>query len=532
MFFAIGPAPPRILGPAPGPGRALRIADGADPAIHRLAGTVLPADAAGFNGLIGEGRATLAFHLPFYAGEAQRLALLLRPPPGARVTLETTLPSRMHKARLVLDAAGTVLEAGDELPEAPATTPLPGGGFALRAAFLPLHTRADFLLLHLDAPPGAALRWAGLEWESHLTDAPFPSRGHPVLAEEGGSFSATHIWALFRDYLHLEFELHRPGVRLAALALESPLPLAHASWWTGDAVAGGAAPEGPGLLPLAPRTPRIPLPSPAIMDLLGPAHGFRGHRIRAVLEEPLELPFLGLAEGDRATALRIHARFEDGATAIVTPQRSMAQIAVWERLCAHHIAQALAEGGPGQTFLELGARGPTSAALRAALDSGWRYLGTDIEADPNIGLVADAHRLSEALPHGSVGVCYSNSVLEHLFSPEKVVLEVNALLRQGGLFVAIAPANWPLHAEPWDYQRFTIHKWPALLNAETGFEILHRFEATEHALVPTLPFLPGVTRNQHARAPSMTGVVARKTGPARAAWTGWRPGLAVGRYDP
>lgn len=534
MFYAEAAAPPRILGPAPGLGRSRRILDGADPAIHRLAGTILPADGEGFHGLSGAGRATLAFHLPFFAGEAQRLRLALRPPTGCRVTIEALVPSRMSKARLVLDAAGQVLEAGDELPEPPLTTPLPGGGFALAADFLPFHSRADFLLMHLDAPAEATLRWSDLRWDSHAVEAIVPSRGHLPLIEEGGTYSATQSWSLFRDYLQLEFEVIRPGACLTGLALESPLPLEHASWWTSDAVVEGTAPDGPGLLPLAPRRPRIHRPSPATMDLFGPEHGFRGHRIRAVLADTLDLSYLSVAESDAVTDLRLHLRFDDGGTSVVTPHASVEHFktAIMERVADHFVAQALEEGGPGQVFLELGARGPASALLRSRLDPRWRYVGTDIEGDPNISVVADAHRLSEALPHGSVAVCYSNSVLEHLFSPEKVVLEVNALLRTGGLFIAIAPFAWPLHAEPWDYQRFTMHKWPALLNAETGYEILYRFETMDHALVPLLPFMSGITRGQHVRTPAMTGVVARRTGPARAVWTGWRPGLAQGRYDP
>lgn len=531
MLFLRSAAPHPITGPSPWPGRARRIAGHGGAHVQVPAGQAVPPGADGWSATAGSPSLT-AFDLPFFAAEAQRLRLRLAPPPGGAIRLETILPSRMQKAKLVLDAAGTVLDLGDEIREA-RTEPLPGGGFLLEAVFEPWNTRPDFLLLHHEAPGGAPLRWRGLEWESFALDALVPSRGHPGASEEAGTFFATRCWAVFRDALHLEFEVLRPGAPLTGLALESPLPLDHASWFTSGAVAEGPAPpEGPGMHPLTPRTPRIPLASPALMDMLGPEWGTSGNVVRAVLAEPVQMPFLSVAESDQVTAVRLHASFADGARTIITPQRSMEQIGLWTRIHEHYIRLALAEGGPGQVFLELGARGPTSAALRATLDPAWRYLGTDIEADANVDLVADAHRLSEALPHGSVGFCHSNSVMEHLLSPERVVTEVSALLRPGGIFFAFVPGSWPLHAEPWDYQRYTIHKWPALLNTATGFEILERFEAIEHMLVPSMPFLPGVTRNQHARAPAFTGVVARKVGPVRAGWAGWAPGLADGRYDP
>ncbi len=531
MFFLQSRAPAPVSGPSPWPGRSRRIAGAGDPHAQRLAGGGHEARADGWSVAAGQ-PCTLAFSLPFFAAEAQRLRLRLRLAPGARLRVETIMPSRMQKAAFTLDATGAVPDRGDEI-RAAAATPLPDGALLLEAWFEPWHTRPDFLLLHHESADGAPLLWRDLEWDSMALDALVPSRGHPAATADSGTFSATRGWSVFRDYVQLDFEVIRPGAPLTAVALESPLPLAHASWLTADAVLPGPSPAwGNGLVPLAPRRPRIPFASPALMDLLGPDWGMAGHCIRAVLEEPAQMPFLSVADGDRITAMRIHCAFADGTRHVITPHRSIEQVGLWTRIPAHYIAQALAEGGEGQVFLELGARGPTSTGLRATLDPRWRYIGTDIEPDPNVDLVCDAHELSSALPHGSVGMCYSNSVMEHLLSPERVVTEVNALLRPGGLFFAFVPGSWPLHAEPWDYQRYTIHKWPALLNPGTGFEILERFEAIEHSLVPCLPFLPGVTRNQHARAPAFTGVVARKTGPARAAWTGWAPGLAEGRYDP
>lgn len=212
MLFLQSAVPPRITGPSPWPGRARRIGGHGCPHALVPGGQALPPDAQGWSATIG----TTAFHLPFFAAEAQRLRLPLRPAPGARVRLETIMPSRMHKAFVVLDDAGAVLDLGDEMRDA-RTTPLPGGGFVLEAHFAPFHTRADFLLLHHETPGGAPLRWRDLEWEALALDAPVASRGHPAAVEEDGTWSSTRCWALFRDYLHLEFEVLRPGVALCGL---------------------------------------------------------------------------------------------------------------------------------------------------------------------------------------------------------------------------------------------------------------------------------------------------------------------------
>ena len=96
----------------------------------------------------------------------------------------------------------------------------------------------------------------------------------------------------------------------------------------------------------------------------------------------------------------------------------------------------------------------------------------DISAHENVDVVGDAHDLGAAVADGSVAAVYSSEVMEHLVSPLHFVLEANRLLNEGGLFIARAPTTWPLHAEPWDFWRFSHHGWQGLLNAGTGFEIL------------------------------------------------------------
>ena len=122
--------------------------------------------------------------------------------------------------------------------------------------------------------------------------------------------------------------------------------------------------------------------------------------------------------------------------------------------------------------------------------------------------------------------------MEHLVSPLHFVLEANRVLAEGGIFVARAPTTWPLHAEPWDFWRFSQHGWQGLLNAGTGFEILDICEFGESSIVPMVPAWSGGVLMATSPAPLFTGVVARKIGPASRLDRPWSSALGWGQYDP
>lgn len=100
------------------------------------------------------------------------------------------------------------------------------------------------------------------------------------------------------------------------------------------------------------------------------------------------------------------------------------------------------------------------------------YTGVDIHPGENVDVVADAHRLSEAIPDKQFDFVYSMSVFEHLAFPWKIALEINAVLKPGGhVFVSTHPV-WPAHELPWDFWRFMEHGMHCLFNKATGFEII------------------------------------------------------------
>lgn len=81
----------------------------------------------------------------------------------------------------------------------------------------------------------------------------------------------------------------------------------------------------------------------------------------------------------------------------------------------------------------------------------WWYINLDLETTPHI--YADATRTP--LQAGSVDCILCTEVLEHLKDPQACVDEIHRLLRDDGLVFASTPFFYPVHADPYDFQRFT-----------------------------------------------------------------------------
>src|SRR4051794_32440461 len=77
-----------------------------------------------------------------------------------------------------------------------------------------------------------------------------------------------------------------------------------------------------------------------------------------------------------------------------------------------------------------------------------------LDADPQYecDLVADATAIP--LRAGSVDRLASNSVLEHIAHPHRVLAECRRVLRPGGVMVHVVPFVWPQHGYPDDHLRY------------------------------------------------------------------------------
>ncbi|HMN24180.1 MAG TPA: class I SAM-dependent methyltransferase [Ignavibacteriaceae bacterium] len=65
----------------------------------------------------------------------------------------------------------------------------------------------------------------------------------------------------------------------------------------------------------------------------------------------------------------------------------------------------------------------------------------------------------------------TNQVLEHIFSPDEFLSEINRVLKTDGKLLLTVPFVWDEHEQPYDYARYSSFGLKSLLN-KNGFEII------------------------------------------------------------
>ncbi|MBX4206171.1 methyltransferase domain-containing protein [Candidatus Parcubacteria bacterium] len=83
------------------------------------------------------------------------------------------------------------------------------------------------------------------------------------------------------------------------------------------------------------------------------------------------------------------------------------------------------------------------------------YVNIDRTTEPDI--VADAAAVP--LPDASCDAIVLGEVLEHVPEPIAVLMEAHRLLRTGGQVLATVPFIYPVHADPYDFGRYTEYYW-------------------------------------------------------------------------
>lgn len=81
----------------------------------------------------------------------------------------------------------------------------------------------------------------------------------------------------------------------------------------------------------------------------------------------------------------------------------------------------------------------------------WWYVNLNMDTKPNV--FADVTRVP--VQSRSVDYIICTEVLEHLKDPQACVDEIHRLLRADGAVLASVPFFYPMHADPYDFQRFT-----------------------------------------------------------------------------
>jgi SAM-dependent methyltransferase len=126
------------------------------------------------------------------------------------------------------------------------------------------------------------------------------------------------------------------------------------------------------------------------------------------------------------------------------------------------------------SVLELGTL--QSVPGRSTMHRDWvpharEFLGGDIEAGPDVDVVADAHRLSAAVGQERFDVIISCSTFEHLKYPALAAHELLKALKVGGVLFVQTHQSFPLHGYPSDYFRFSREALAGLFGTTMGFEV-------------------------------------------------------------
>lgn len=155
----------------------------------------------------------------------------------------------------------------------------------------------------------------------------------------------------------------------------------------------------------------------------------------------------------------------------------------YHRTFSEFLARLRTKGSGMPSILEIGSRNVSGNTVRDAFDFG-RYRGFDIHSGPNVDVVGDAHRLSTYFEPNTFDAIASVSVFEHLCFPWKVAMEINNVLKPGGLVFVGTHPNWPTHELPWDFFRFQKGGLAVLFSRVTGFRVVSLWEGIPARVIP------------------------------------------------
>lgn len=137
-------------------------------------------------------------------------------------------------------------------------------------------------------------------------------------------------------------------------------------------------------------------------------------------------------------------------------------------------------------ILDIGGRDRSKVDRSKFYNSNHDVSVIDIADGDNVDIVGDAHKLSSYFQVNTFDVLVSTSVFEHLHSPWKVAVEMNKILKKGGIALVQTHQTLGMHDIPWDFWRFSDEAWKAIFNSKTGFEILKTNMTHESFILPFL----------------------------------------------
>ena len=126
---------------------------------------------------------------------------------------------------------------------------------------------------------------------------------------------------------------------------------------------------------------------------------------------------------------------------------------------------------PGVRVLD-GSRNVTTTNLRSAFSHA-EYVGFDFYPGENVDVVGDAHRLSSYFEtEDKFDLIFSSATFEHLYMPWVVALEIQKMLKVGGVVFVETHFSFSYHEAPWNFFQFSANGLRALFSDALGFELL------------------------------------------------------------
>jgi SAM-dependent methyltransferase len=96
------------------------------------------------------------------------------------------------------------------------------------------------------------------------------------------------------------------------------------------------------------------------------------------------------------------------------------------------------------------------------------WIVIDIEKTFHPHILSDAKNIP--VKSNAVDCVKCTELLEHIEYPEKVLNEFARILKHSGFLILSMPFNFPIHSDPYDFQRFTDEKLRRML--ESNFQII------------------------------------------------------------
>lgn len=100
------------------------------------------------------------------------------------------------------------------------------------------------------------------------------------------------------------------------------------------------------------------------------------------------------------------------------------------------------------------------------------WIVLDIKNDFHPAVLGDAHYLP--FKENAFDCVKCTELLEHVENPEEVIKEITRVLKVSGVLIFSMPFNFGIHADPYDFQRFTDYKLIKLLEKDFVVETMKK----------------------------------------------------------